>query len=128
MLPNSMRADQVISDTIESKEKTAEQYAKRHGIQPDKLLNTLNDLRLTHDFEFWASTTVRIKPKEGGDFIPFILNKPQRKLLAKLESQRLADKPIRQIILKARQWGGSTLVQIYMAWIQLRHKTNWNSL
>jgi len=41
---------------------------------------------------------------------------------------RTAGKPIRLILLKARQWGGSTLVQIYMAWIQLVHCRNWNSV
>ncbi|MFC4676823.1 hypothetical protein ACFO6W_24380, partial [Dysgonomonas termitidis] len=36
--------------------------------------------------------------------------------------------PIRVILLKARQWGGSTLIQLYMFWIQLVHKKNWNSV
>lgn len=45
-----------------------------------------------------------------------------------LEDMRTAGKPIRLILLKARQWGGSTLVQIYMAWIQLVHCRNWNSV
>ena len=31
------------------------------------------------------------------------------------------------IVLKARQWGGSTLVQLFYAWIQLFHRINWNS-
>lgn len=83
--------------------------------------------RIRYDFEFWAIMYVLIKPKDGGDNIPFYLYKPQRKLLQVLESMRIAGKPIRVILLKARQWGGSTLVQIYMAWIQLVHKKNWNS-
>ena len=57
-----------------------------------------------------------------------VLNVPQRRVLAVLEQQRLAGEPLRLVLLKARQWGGSTLVQIYMAWIQLVLKTNWNSL
>ena len=32
------------------------------------------------------------------------------------------------IMLKARQWGGSTLVQMYMAWIQMILAENWHSL
>ena len=40
---------------------------------------------------------------------------------------RLAGKPIRLIVLKARQWGGSTAIQIYMAWIQLVHLEGWYS-
>ncbi len=31
-------------------------------------------------------------------------------------------------MLKARQWGGSTVVQVYFAWIQMVHRRNWNSL
>lgn len=31
------------------------------------------------------------------------------------------------IILKARQWGGSTLVDMFEAWIQIFHKSGWNS-
>lgn len=84
-------------------------------------------LRILYDFEFWAAMFVKIKPKRGGETIPFKLNRPQRKLLALMETQRTAGKPIRIILLKARQWGGSTLVQIYMAWIQLVHKRNWHS-
>ncbi len=41
---------------------------------------------------------------------------------------RVANQPIRIILLKARQWGGSTLTQIYMAWIQTIHRENWHSL
>ena len=84
-------------------------------------------LRILYDFEFWAAMFVKIKPKRGGETIPFRLNRPQRKLLALMEKQRIEGKPIRVILLKARQWGGSTLVQIYMAWIQLVHKRNWHS-
>ena len=32
------------------------------------------------------------------------------------------------VVLKARQWGGSTLTQLYIAWLQLLHKKGLNSL
>jgi hypothetical protein len=127
-LPVSMKDLPLIQDIITSKNKSAQEYAISINANVENLLKKISSARMDHDFEFWAATTVRIKPKDGGDFIFFKLNRPQRKLLGKLENQRLANKPIRVILLKARQWGGSTLVQIYMAWIQLRHKTNWNSL
>ncbi len=41
---------------------------------------------------------------------------------------RLDGVPIEIILLKARQWGGSTLIQFYMLWIQLVHRNNWNSV
>lgn len=99
---------------------------------PDyKLLKTSTDyklLRFRHDFEFWAFSCVKIKDKNSGALIPFRLNAPQRKLLAIMEKQRSANMPVRIILLKARQWGGSTLVQIYMAWIQTVLTRNCHSL
>ncbi len=84
--------------------------------------------RIRHDFEFWAASCVRIKPKGGGEDVPFILNPPQRKLVRALEEMRGASLPIRLILLKARQWEGSTCVQLYMAWLQMVHEKGLNSL
>lgn len=99
---------------------------------PEESINELIQafllIRYKYDFEFWAATCVTIKDKITGQYIPFLLNYPQRKLLSVFENQRLEGKPIRVILLKARQWGGSTLTQIYMAWIQLVHKKAWNSI
>lgn len=80
------------------------------------------------EFELWAKENVKIKPKGGGAAIPFVLNAPQRQLVAALEKMRKAEKPIRLILLKARQWGGSTCVQIYMSWLQIEHSAGLNSL
>jgi len=97
-------------------------------IKVSRFINELNNLRFRYDFEFWAYLTARIQDKSTKKIIPFKLNKPQRKTLAVLEKMRLKGIPIRSIMLKARQWGGSTLVQIYMAWIQIIHKKNWHSV
>lgn len=94
----------------------------------DKVVEQLFRIRCRHDFCFWAYWLVMIKAKGGGDDVHFRLNRPQRRLVAMYERQRLANKPIRVIILKARQWGGSTVTQIYMAWLQLVHRTGLNSL
>ncbi len=85
-------------------------------------------LRFRHDFEFWAYRCVTITDKMSGCDIRFRLNRPQRRLVAEIEKQRRANRPLRLIMLKARQWGGSTLVQVYFAWIQIIHRRNWNSL
>ena len=85
-------------------------------------------LRCRYDFPYWAASHVRIKPKQGGDDVPFVLNRPQRRLVEAFEEMRLAGQPIRIIVLKARQWGGSTVTQIYMAWLQLIQATGLNSL
>lgn len=86
-------------------------------------------LRCLHDFPFWAATFVYIKNKEVGEpDCLFRLSYPQRRFVSTLEALRLANKPIRIILLKARQWGGSTTSQLYMAWLQLIHRTGLNSL
>lgn len=89
---------------------------------------TVDVNRCKTDFMYWAARCCYIKNKKGGEDIPFVLNYPQRKLVAELEKMRNTNKPIRLILLKARQWGGSTCTQLYMAWLQLIHKPGLNSL
>lgn len=85
-------------------------------------------LRCKYDFEFWTATDVKILPKEGGNVVGFILNRPQRTiLLPAMERLRKSDQPINIDLLKARQWGGSTMVQFYIIWIQRFWKIGWNS-
>ncbi|MCD8281881.1 MAG: terminase [Prevotella sp.] len=88
----------------------------------------LTRIRRRYDFAFWCAELVTISNKTGGEEIPFCLNSPQRKLAAVFEEQRLGNVPIRVIIDKARQWGGSTLTQIYIAWLQLVREKGLNSL
>ncbi len=85
-------------------------------------------IRCRYDFPYWAASYVYIKCKGGGDDVLFRLNRPQRRLVEAFETQRRDGRPIRLILLKARQWGGSTCVQLYMAWLQLIHDTGLNSL
>ena len=87
-----------------------------------------NELRMDYDFEYFACAVETIKDKLTSEPIPFILRPGQRKLLAALEDMRQKRIPIRVIIVKARQWGGSTLIQMYMFWIQVRLKKGWNSV
>lgn len=94
----------------------------------EKVRDALVRLRCRHDFPFWAALWVMIKNKGGGEDVHFRLNAPQRKLVAVFEAMRLRDAPIRVILLKARQWGGSTVTQLYMAWLQLMHGRGLNSL
>lgn len=76
-------------------------------------------VRIHYDFEYWCWRCVKITDKMSGMLVPFVLNRPQRRLLGEMERQRRAGQPVRIILLKARQWGGSTLVQVYIAWLQL---------
>jgi hypothetical protein len=93
-----------------------------------KVIEQFVRIRNRYDFPFWAATFVYIKNKGGGDDVLFRLTRPQRKFVKRLEAKRKANKPIRIVMLKARQWGGSTTSQIYMAWLQLVHKVGLNSL
>lgn len=93
-----------------------------------KIVEQLTRIRFRFDFAFWAAFLVYIKPKGGGDDVLFNLTRPQRRLVEKLEAKRKAGKPIRLVLLKARQWGGSTTIQMYFAWLQLVHKVGLNSL
>lgn len=92
------------------------------------LMARFDQERCRHDFPYWAATRIYIKDKRGGEDILFRLNRPQRKFVERLEEDRLAGRPIRLILLKARQWGGSTCSQLYMAWLQLVHRKGLNSL
>ncbi len=85
-------------------------------------------VRICNDPAFAFIVCFIIKNKFTGKNVPFRLNYAQIILLEELEAMRLAGEPIRLILLKARQWGGSTMTQLYMAWIQLFIKEGWNSV
>jgi len=72
-------------------------------------------LRLKNDFEFYAPTALKIRPK-GGDLVPFQLNKSQRYLHLIAEKQLLEKKRIRIIVLKGRQQGISTYIEGRFYW------------
>lgn len=102
-------------------------WAAAKGYPAVELERAILRLRIEYDFEFWAATCARIQDKLSKTVVPFVLRRPQRKLLGVLLDALYAERPIRIILLKARQWGGSPLVQLFMAWIQLFHKTAWHS-
>ena len=93
----------------------------------DAVVLSLLKLRIKYDVYFWFASFVKIKAKEGDSNIPFVLTRPQIKLISEYERMRTDNLPIRLILLKARQWGGSTATQLYMAWIQMVHRAGWYS-
>ena len=104
---------------------------KNNELKPemfDTFLGYLEEERFDYDFEFWAFRCAKIQTKFEKKIIPLRLNKAQRKILSAIEEMRLTGVPIRMDLLKARQYGGSTLIQIYMAWVQIRLKENWHSV
>jgi hypothetical protein len=98
------------------------------GVTEEDVIQKLMMVRLKRDPAFAFIICFFIQDKVTGKTIPYRLNYPQILLLEELESMRREKVPIRLVLLKARQWGGSTLVQLYMAWIQLFLKEGWNSV
>lgn len=84
-------------------------------------------IRATEDPAFAFIAFYKIQDKMSGQMRPFSLNYPQRIILKELEDMREKRQPIRLIIAKARQWGGSTLSEGYEKWMQdFRHPQGWN--
>lgn len=130
-LPTTMLDDKEVACLIEL---GSEHYLKKLGYKEPGKRELLElwlhfcRIRIKHDFEYWAKSTAIISDKGKGRDISFTLNRPQREYLRTMELLRIQEKPIDIILCKARQWGGSTLTQLYMLWIQLVHKHNWNSV
>ena len=103
-------------------------HVEPNDIDHSKVAEKFIRLRYRHDFPFWAATLVWIHNKDAGSDVLFRLRYPQRILVSRFEEKRKAGLPIRLILLKARQWGGSTTTQLYMAWLQFLHKQGLNSL
>ena len=59
---------------------------------------------------------LKIRDKDG-NLIPFRLNRPQRRLYETIRQQWAAGRPVRIIILKARQMGFSTLSEAIIFWM-----------
>jgi hypothetical protein len=123
-LPDSMVSEPWVASLIEAG--SIKHFSKLIGRKEMEVHEMLMHERFRHDFEFWALLTIIIQDKISLEPIPFLLRKAQLILLAQLEDMRLRRIPIRIILLKARQWGGSTLLQFYMMWIQQIHKKNWH--
>lgn len=129
-LPNDMLLDPTVQSVIEH---GFHYHIYKAGLPVnDKTMNIFwedfSRIRNQYDYEWYARMCQTISAKGQGRDIPFTLNYPQRKYLKELEELRTSGLPIDIILLKARQWGGSTLTQLYMLWIQLVHKRNWNSV
>lgn len=82
----------------------------------------LRRIRHKHDFCHWAYFCIKIRHKQLKKRVRFTLNLPQLEALAKCEALREQGAPISLIILKARQWGGSTFCFFYQVWLMFK----WN--
>ena len=110
------------------KHQSTQKAAAATGAEAAAIFTLLMRTRCKHDHEFWAAACAKIQDKETKKIIPFILNRPQRKLQAVIEKQREAGNPVRIILCKSRQWGGSTNVQLDMLRIQTICRERWHSV
>lgn len=121
-LPVEMMDNELVKQLLAAK--TVKNYIRRNRWEYtdeniDLVVEAFIRVRITFDFPFWAALYAVIQDKVSGRLVKFILNRPQRLLISMFEDMRKAGMPIRLVLLKARQWGGSTATQIYMAWLQL---------
>ena len=131
LIPQSMLLDPFINIIIKSKGDLGKVCKALDLPDTHKIHKEIKDMfyevRMDHDFEFYAAICLTIQDKQTKRAIPFLMNKGQRILVGEFERQRLAGVPIRVIIVKARQWGGSTATEMYMLWLQTRLYLNWHS-
>src|SRR5712664_1940883 len=66
--------------------------------------------RLGNDLELCARACLRIRPYQGGAAMPFIFNRAQQILHARLERQLAETGRVRALVLKSRRMGISTYV------------------
>lgn len=109
------------------------EHAEKHGEDPEDALSRFQMWRCEYDFEWWCATAANIeldtdsRKRRGIDVGPLFLNRAQRIYFKELYRQWVNEEPVRIILLKARQWGGSTLTQCFFAWVQRYHRSNWHS-
>jgi hypothetical protein len=71
--------------------------------------------RVRGSFELYARNFIHITTK-AGTLVPLVLNAPQQKLHRAVEWQESRDLPVRIVLLKSRQFGGSTYAQARAFW------------
>jgi len=81
--------------------------------------------KLKDDFEHYAKKCLKISTVDGGDLVPFELNKAQKYIHQKIEQQLKETGKVRAIILKGRQEGCSTYVEGRFYW-KATHRHNVN--
>ena len=87
------------------------------AVDVEELRLIFHQVRCSYDFEYWCATSATIKDGLGKK-IKFILNPPQRISLVGLEEMRNSGVPVRDIEVKHRQYGSTTMKNAYIFWIQ----------
>ena len=124
-VPKGVMENKLIREIVKfgSIEKYIKEKKWKYG-SPDHLEieRRIRRIRHKHDFTYWAFFTIWIKHKTAKRRVRFKLNLPQLIVLGICERLREEKEPISLIILKARQWGGSTFCFFFQTWLQFK----WN--
>lgn len=91
----------------------SKQAAEAMEMSGEDLDNVVTELRYLHDMGNFAEECLKITDKLG-KIVPLKANFPQRRMIDAIEGQKARNKPVRLCLLKARQWGGSTLGEGYI--------------
>lgn len=124
-IPKEMLKNKLIKEIL--KAGSIEEYLKnkkwKYGA-PSKfdLERRVRRIRHKYDFCAWSFFCISITHKKLRKRVRFTLNLPQLSVLAKCEELRKKGESIDLIILKARQWGGSTFCFFYQCWLLFK----WN--
>lgn len=124
-VPKEMMENKLVRDVAKagSIDKYIAKKKWKYGVPTHlEIERRIRRIRHKHDFCHWAYFCIWIKHKKLKKRVRFKLNLPQLIVLAKCEELRRAGEPIALIILKARQWGGSTFCFFYQVWLQFK----WN--
>ena len=88
-LPNEMLEYPLVKKLIKygSLQEFLEKELKVENTEEDRLktIDAFVRIRIKEDFCFWAATYVYIKNKGGGEDVLFVLTRPQRRFVRKLE-------------------------------------------
>lgn len=79
--------------------------------QPAPPVQSKEDIRAKlRSFDYYREKFLRVRPRAGGERIPFVLNNAQRVLHARIEAEKQAFGMVRALIPKARRMGVSTYI------------------
>lgn len=124
-VPEEMMQNKLIKEV--KRAGTIEKYIARKKWKygaPDKqeIERRIRRIRHRYDFIHWAYFCIKITHKKLRKRVRFKLNLPQLIVFAICEEMRKKGMSIDLIILKARQWGGSTFCFFYQVWLMFK----WN--
>lgn len=88
---------------------------KSGQIPPDKLKELQKILDIAEDFYRYCQNNLKIRTKSG-ELVPLEPNRIQKKIVNLVIDDLKNDRPIRYIVLKARQEGVSTIIEALVYW------------